>query len=467
MNDFNKKGSKGFSLIEILIALFVFSVTIASVFMVSFGNQTILMNLKIYEDSLSVSQFNLEEAKARGRFDFENLESGEEINEDIQENLEVSLLYDYTKEIKSKVRKLNIDLHEVELPLYVSNWRDAIGGDTCFRRFENSENYEILQTFPLDVLNEVTDIDVVRGKAYITIDSIISPNFLVVDVSDVNNPEFISNNFGSGRRLVSLKVAGKYAYLATGSTARQLQILNVENPASPQILSEFRLPEPSSTTTQSSIFYKDKKIYLGSEKNNWGKEFHIINVSTPSAPQYLGSFRVDTKVNAIAFKEDFAFVAVPNPTPLRVLDTGNYQNIQSINSYEAGGLTQHGGQTVAINDNLLAFGRSVLSPGPTYHEIFLFDVEGGGLNLKASKRLGFSVRDLILRDNILIVASTLGTVNKIHFLSLDEDNLLDVIHDIDLPGKPVAFDCEDDKLYVLTSNSNTENSLVIIGKNND
>src|SRR3989344_1361453 len=320
----------GFSIIEILIALFVFSVIIASVFVVSFGNQTILMNLKIYRDLLSISQLNLERAKDQVRYNFNELESREEVVEGIENKLEVSWFYDYTKKIKSKIRNLKTNLREVELPLYVSNLTEALGGDTCFRNFENLEDYEILQDFSLGVINPVTDLDVVRGKVYITIDSITSPNFLVVDVSNINNPEFISNNFDTNRRLVSLHVVGKYVFLATQSTARQLQVLNIENPENPQLLSEFRLPNPSSTTTQSSMFYKDEKIYLGSEKNNWGKEFHVIDVENPPNPQYLGGFRVDTKVNAVAIKNDFTFIAVPNPFPLRMLDTGNYQNIQSI-----------------------------------------------------------------------------------------------------------------------------------------
>src|SRR3989344_3732739 len=461
----NFLNSRGFSLIEILIALFVFSVTIAAVFMVSFGNQTILMNLKIYQDSLSVSQLNLEKAKADARFNFPSVESSEEIKGGFQENLEVSFFTDYTKEIKSKVRKLNVDLRDVGLPLYVSSFRDALGADTCFRRLIEPENYEILETFPLEVSNPVTDIDVVRGKAYITINSIISPNFLVVDVSDTNNLEFISNSFGTIKKLTGLSVAGKYAYVSTESTARQLQVVNIENPQNPQLLSEFRLPDISSTTIQSSISYKDKKVYLGSEKHNFGQEFHIVDVENPQSPQYLGGFEVNTKVNAVAIKGDLTFIAVPNPTPLRVLDTADYQNIQSINSYGTGGPTQHGGQAVAIAGDLLALGRSVLSPGQTYHEVFLFDISGNDLNLKASKSIGLRIRDLILPANILVVASTFGSENKLQFLSIDEDNLLDVIHDIDLSEKPVALDCEDDKLYVLTSNSNTQNSLVIIGKN--
>ena len=189
----NFLNSRGFSLIEILIALFVFSVTIAAVFMVSFGNQTILMNLKIYQDSLSVSQLNLEKAKADARFNFPSVESSEEIKGGFQENLEVSFFTDYTKEIKSKVRKLNVDLRDVGLPLYVSSFRDALGADTCFRRLIEPENYEILETFPLEVSNPVTDIDVVRGKAYITINSIISPNFLVVSSGlDCNSCENVS-----------------------------------------------------------------------------------------------------------------------------------------------------------------------------------------------------------------------------------------------------------------------------------
>jgi len=469
----NKKDSKnnflssqGFSLIEILIALFVFSATIASVFMMSFGNQTILMNLKIYQDSFAISEFNLEKAKAEGRLDFQSLKSSEKINGGFQENLEVSLLSDYTKEVKSKVRKLNLDLRDVELSAYVSSWKDVLGADTCFRRLSGVEDYEILQTFPLGVLNAVTDIDVVRGKAYITIDSVSSPNFLVLDVSDINNPTPISN-FGSGRRLTSLHVAGKYVYLATGSTARQLQVLNIENPENPELFSEFRLPSPSSTTTQSSIFYKDKKIYLGSEKNNWGKEFHIIDVESPQNPEYLGGFMIDTKVNAIALKDNFIFIAVPNPTPLRMLDISDYQNIQSIHSYGTGGLVQHGGQTLAVTDNLLALGRSVqgINPLLNYEEIFLFDISENDLNLRASKRIGLSVRDLILRDNIFIAVGTLGSESKLQFLSTEEESLLDLLHEVELLEKPVALDCEDNKLYVLTSNNSTQNSLIIIGKN--
>jgi len=453
-NSKNFFSENGFSAVEILVALFIFSLISASIIILSFGSQDILANLGTYQNLLSQSQDKLEETKALAFYDFAGVISEENTGGGTEDFLDVSFVYDYTKKIKSRIFKPDSRFREVELFSYVSDWPDSLGADTCFRRLPDAQSYSIVGApFLLSVYNNATDIDVVLGKAYITIATSSAPNFLIVDVSDSQNPSFISNYFSTSRKLNGLHVAGRHAFTATNSQAEQLQVIDVLNPSTPSLLSEYRLPDPSSTTTASSIFYKDKKVYLGTEKHNGGEEFQIIDISDPLDPKHLGAWEADSKINDIVTKDSFAFIATPNPIPVKVLDVSDYQNIELFDYYETGGNPNHGGQAVALTGNFLALGRSISGiPQPDYHELYLFDISQNSLGFITSKKIGASIRSLILRENFLALTATLGSSNFLQFRSLDEENLLELIYEIPLPGRPRALDCEDDILYVVTEN---------------
>jgi hypothetical protein len=81
------------------------------------------------------------------------------------------------------------------------------------------------------------------GKAYLVTDNNSSGNeFYILDVQNIQNPTLLGGlDIGSGVNAVV--VYGNYAYLATDDNSKEIQIVNVSNPASPSLS-----PSPASAS---------------------------------------------------------------------------------------------------------------------------------------------------------------------------------------------------------------------------
>lgn len=447
-----KKVYNGFSTLEIVISLFIFSVVASALITTAFGGQSMLSSSLAFQEIFPKTKAEIKNAFLF----FQNNFSGDYGVQNNEVLMEEYLIDDFTKKIITSSQN---NVAKAELFSFVTNRKESVGGDTCFRKLSEAESYSVKNKIFLSEIS-ATDIDVVRGKAYIALDTSGMPNFLVVDVDDSENPNLISENLGTERRINALHVAGKYAFLATNSTLRQIQIVNILDSSNPELLSEYRLPDPSSTTTPSNIFYKNEKIYLGTAKHTGGQEFHVIDVFNPELPQRLGSWEADSKVNNIFVEGDVVYLGSTNPTPFKILNIENPQSVLFIDDYDTGGNSNHGAKGLSLINNLLVGGRSVGLINENYHELFVFDISEGNLNLISSKHIGNSVKDLIARENVLVLAAAHAqSRNVIEFRSLEEDSMLDLLHEIDLEEKPTAIDCEEDILYVV---SESPSKLIII-----
>lgn len=437
-----KKLENGFSTIEILIALLILVSAMSASVILIFGNQLSLIRAKIFQDLLSSSKIQIEEVRAR------SLDSFDDISSD--ENLEVALFYDYTKKIQSRFfTQADKNLRPVELPILISDWENSVGESTCFRRLPSVESYSIINEFNLSD-SGATDIDVVRGKAYITLDSSSDPNFLIVDVSDFENPNLIGS-IGTKHKLNALHIAGRYAFLATNSQSAQLQIVDVFDSLNSELKTEYRLPDPSSTTTAASIFYKNKKIYLGAEKHQIGQEFHIIDVSDTTAPQHFGAWEIGNKVNDIIIRDNFAFLASTNPNPLRIIDM-NITDSDPIEIFiSSPGNEEQAGQKLSMLDDFLILSRSVFSRNSDYKELIVFDIKSPqSPNVIDTFHFNETTRGIVARENFLAVATAWGNNQKVQFFQPNESYQLGKPDSVNISKKPTAIDCEDDTLYVVT-----------------
>jgi len=447
-----EKSTKGFITLEIIISLFIITTVISSLFSVFFGSQYFLSDSETVGELIYRNRLNLEEARALGYRDIETLVSWREQEEHLEEELSVKRFYDFSKEVESRA-SWNSNFLELSLGLksFVSDWKQSVGSNTCFRNFKDRSGIE--QKGNLDISENLsTDIDVVGERAYITTDSSSGPNFFIVDVSDPLNPVFVSDNFGTGKKISSLHIAGRYAYVSTNSTAKQIQVVDVFDSSNPNLLTEYKLPDPSSTTTPTSIFYKDQKIYLGTGKHDGGLEFHLIDVSQPGTPRHLNSWEIDAKVNDIIIKENFAFLASVNPFPLRIIDLSDYFS-EAIKVFVSSPSNDgQAGQNLSLVNNFLILSRSVFIRVPDYDELVVFDISDlPNPIIKDTFRFGETTRGVVGRENLLAVATTWGSENKeLQFFRPDESYEIGLPESHNLSEKPVAIDCEDNFIYVVT-----------------
>lgn len=442
---------RGFSTVEILVALFVFSTLTASAFMFSFGSQFSITKAKIYQELLAQAQEATENNKA---VVYKDVSGFEVERDDVKINSEVSLLYDFSKKIKTRVFSLvDKNLRPVELPLLISNWSESIGASTCFRTLPPAESYSKFGELDLQIDYAPKDIDVVRGKAYITANGTTgSDNFFIADVSDKNSPILLSEISTKNTGNEKLHVVAGYAFVANDSKTSQLQVINLAdfNTTNFRIISDDpEIPNPGQGI---SVLHNKNKIYLGTAAGaESGPEFHIVNVVNPAAPFLENSWDIGNRVNDIVVENNFAFLASVNPYPLRVVDIGNSQSEPLKIFVESSDNESQAGQNLFLLDNFLALGRSVFSRHPDYHEFLIFDMkQPTSPEIIDSFHLGQSVRGLVFRENLIVLATTWGSKNEISFFDFDGITLTENSHKIGLPGKPTALDCENDVLYVVT-----------------
>ncbi|MDH3652454.1 MAG: T9SS type A sorting domain-containing protein, partial [Saprospiraceae bacterium] len=203
----------------------------------------------------------------------------------------------------------------------------------------------------------------------------------VHDISDIENPEFISE-VSFGDRLYETEIVGDYAILATGSG---ILILDVENPSSPVEVSRTWLRSPQSLELTGTLGFvangyagfaiidfadienprilseintggrvddikvEDGYAYLAS----WGDGVRIFDISDPSSPIETDSFMTDRNYELLVVQGSYLY-AFERDFGIKVLDVSNKSDIQVTDSIEYTGRIA----TMLIHDTLLYFSRN-------------------------------------------------------------------------------------------------------------
>ncbi len=399
-----KKKQKGFSTVEMLIAMAILIMIISAVILVSFGSQSLLVDSQTNSEALNKAQELLEEAQAKARKDYKLVNPVAEFVDGIyKKKVDVATQPDFfTKKVTATVSwtgegNRNLD---VQLSALVTNFENAVGGDTCDSvlspnadAWENPQIKNSITDFAqlagVSGVYPITDVDAYEGKLYVTVgstDNDTDPTFFIFNVSNPENPVFLgkidnADDVQSG--LSAVAVDGKYAYVATAREISadpafgQLQIIDISNPLSPTVVYTLNLSGIVGTSGQgigNSIFYKDGFVYLGLTKVGSGStdgEFNIIDVHNfpTNQPVLADSYTVDNAVNAIYVKGGYAYLATPNSQELIVLDVSRPNDISTGSpipwGYDASG--GGNGKSLYLVGDSLYFGRTVPSSGPEFY----------------------------------------------------------------------------------------------------
>lgn len=221
------------------------------------------------------------------------------------------------------------------------------------------------------------------------------------------NQVYGANNFGS-------------ASLATCSTSHncdQLQIFDTSDTTAPSYLSSLQLATMTPPYALSaggvsagakSIAYKKGYVYLGLQKTVTGNEFNIIDVHDPQTPTWIGGARIGRTINNIVISGTRAYLATDDTArELIIFDIQDPHNPTLLGFWNAPGSIGFGyGTGVHVQNGMISFGRSYVSNAP---ELVILD--GGSLPTiteLGSKDLGTflrpqSVHTLITRDFLTFI----------------------------------------------------------------
>jgi Tfp pilus assembly protein PilV len=101
----------------------------------------------------------------------------------------------------------------------------------------------------------------------------------------------VSGGFNSTLSYNEVYVSGTNAYVATSSTATEMQVIGVTNPAAPTLVASYNAP---TATTALAISGFANTILLGT-----GTTLNLVNVTTPASPASLGSFTATGVINDV------------------------------------------------------------------------------------------------------------------------------------------------------------------------
>lgn len=426
------RSNNGFFLLEVLIALGVFGLTVGSAFLLFFGGQSATIDSVNSERSLELAREGIEAARSIRDRNWDELTPGNHglvrlsdnwyfgtssaTSSDSQEiftrTVSISAVDDSTKKASTTVTWQTDPnrLQKVELVTIVTAWEKVIeenqnlGGDGGGSGTSGDWlNPQTLGSIDLGAGLSANDLDVLEKIIYIAAEASDSKkkDFFVINATNGASP-FILSSLNTGSGLNAVDVAGNYAYVGNKSANAQLQIINISNPNSPTLTTSYQLPGVSgSGAVGNSIFFYSNKIYIGTKSAN-GSEFHIVDVANPSSPQSLGSFEIGSDVNMIQIKGNFAYLATPSDSAeLKILDISNPSQILSVGSYNASGSAD--GKSLYLVGTKLYLGRS----GGGDSEFLILDVsDPAAVSLLGSAEIESNVNDLRTRDNFVFIGTS-------------------------------------------------------------
>lgn len=498
------KTKQGFITIELILAFAILLINISGILILVNGGEGTTLRTKLHREALHISREKIEEARVLAELDF-NLLNNKTQNIDIYLNeLKVTDIDLFTKEIDSitswhttQKRK-----QETRLTTLITNPKAYTDKNTCSSiltgDWQNPEKTEY--EFGKDLLKDtssgfpITDIEAFNQKLYITVNN-TSGNFPgTFFIFDISNPDsapvlispknFDNSSVGEGLSALALDHRG-YAYVSSGYTSAsqncveavncaQLQVMDISQLTSPSVIRNFKLPSFTSggkLTASTAISYSNNVVYLGTTRaGSSTAEFFSIDVRDPRNPQVLDSFKLGNGVNDILIKNNFAYIASPNTEELKILDISDPGNLLEVGGFNApgGGGNNGNGKSLASLGNQIYFGRTLLNGD----ELYILDNSNPKTSLPVlgSRNINFfgvnsSVNGILVRDFLTFIITNGG----LEILNTrTPNNTTPYTAPIILPPgtgaglSGTALDCEGNHIFIASKNANNVSYLSII-----
>lgn len=401
--------NKGFSTLELMIALAIMSIVLTGAVSANYAAQYWSITSQTSNEALYKAKTKLEDLRALVREDFYQATSSPLTRSvdpsDPNDTVCISggLCYYVKTTITdlsscSKYVQADVSWQVTGYPtsstalftnLTNSNEAIALGGDCVLSQPAGNWSGAAPQSVGSLTFTPgkfLTGIDAFHREIYVT--AATNPYLLVYSVPTAvgKNPVLAGSSTGGGMRLNDIDVeedlsTGRtYAFAAENATTTQLAVFDVTDPASPTLVTERQLlgVDPYGSFPQGwKVFVYGNRLYMTTRESS-GNEFHIFNIAVPAQPTEIGSgFQLtrtvndmivrDQKVNGIVHR--FVFLAADaDSKELGVFDVTN-DVVSGVASVDLPG-TQDG-LSLFLLGHQLYFGRAQNSAGP---ELYVFDV---------------------------------------------------------------------------------------------
>ncbi len=418
------KTNKGFSSIEILVAISIAVLCLTACVMVFFGGEKLIADSSSLTESAQIAQAMIQKTQFDAAADFDSVESVIFNPESgYKKSLEVKSIDFFTKQVTAKVALLSNLQQYTELTTIITDYNNT-SINTCNKPLSiDLQNPQIMNfSFGLDLTNDtsginpLSDIKAYKDKLFASISTgniKTSPTFFVFALLGTATPTLVSsldNAVSTTAGIAKFAIFKNYAYLASLraisslSDFGQLQIVDTSDYSSPKIITNFRIPGVTGTSGQgvgSSIAYQNGYVYIGLTKTGSGPEFNIIDVKDAQNPKLVGSLAIGNTVNAVLVKGDLAYLAHPTDSTslpleqLTVVDVSDPANPKRVGGFHAPD-NQGNGKSLFIEGANLYLGRTVTTT--VNPELYILGINN---SVVSSKKISSSVNALLVNSGLI------------------------------------------------------------------
>jgi len=164
----------------------------------------------------------------------------------------------------------------------------------------------------LDITGTIAGFKVATAGsyAYLVRKSSTGPNFIVINISTPTNPTVVGTATLAGTP-TNIAVSGNYAYVSNSSSTGELQIVNITTPTTPTLAGTYNA---SGSAGGLGVYAVGTTVYLTRAANLGSDEFVIINAASPSAPTRVGGYGLNVAMNEVYVNGTTAYVATGSDT---------------------------------------------------------------------------------------------------------------------------------------------------------
>jgi len=515
---------RGFSTIEMMIAMALMVVVLSAVVTVSFGNQGFLIGGQTNAEAMNKAQDLLEREQALARKDFNLVNSTSSTDGFYTMSVDVGLVPPSYLSKSATATISWIDEHKVPhsvtLTTLISNFENPTSANTCNSSLTSGDwnSLQIVKTIDFGTIGgsvpagsyALSDIDAYQGKLYVTAaktTNTTDPTFFIFDLSNPINPTLtaatdtapVIYGFNAVRVANGLNApTTTYAYLANGyshsynsckpgPSCAELQVIDVTAPNSNltgRSMGNFMIasssgPAVRGTTAGNALFYKNGYIFLGlTSTGGNGAGFNIIDAhdlpalfaahANPIMP--IGYYNVGSSdINAVTVRGSYVYLAVPSVDPpmskvvgsqLITLDISTDITNPGLVGGFAGTGSGHGKSLAFVGDNLY-LGRTSPNAGYEFHVLDNTSPNTNSLPQLRGAEIGQSVNGVLVRDNLTYLLTNTGLITTNATSSATTTLALPVSGSSYEP----SLDCEDNYFYVTANDASDRGRLFVVTAN--
>ena len=446
---------KGIALIEVMIALGLFSLTATSIWILAFQSDESLRRsafrfsasgsindllenhffMSLRADWADPGEISIERPASFGDFNFETK-------------------YRYSTHCLAEVQESVGSLEENVLVFDIGEYQRR--GHDCggYPDFKKINDVEILPSnFNSNFGNvQATGIDLFSNSAgHIFLTSFKSVDEsggeLEIDLAAISE-QGLESTLDIGPGLNAIDFAANVLYGAQKSSKEQLVIVDYSDLSDPFLIATSTLPGVAGVRPEGwSIFYYDHRVYIGT-KRTAGHEFHIFDVQDPSNPIWLGSREMNHNINQIAVRGGRAFLATSgNARDLIILDVSNPASISLITELDLPG--NEDGRSLALLGNQIYLGRFKSAVGNP--DLYIIDKKD--FSILGSYTVSAEINSIAVQHDyaILGTSKTRGvTGTTLQVLNIASTTQIYSVASINTPEKITGVDYQDNKLLIST-----------------